>query len=139
MADRFVEGGAHKQVGCGDFFRQFNFVSTWPAVLLARLMGKATYFWSHGVYGNEGAVKRSIRVAFYRLASGMLLYGAYSRDLLIEYGMRADRMHVIYNSLDYSKQRQLRDLKSEASVAEVRPGCLEHLRRITLISCLLDA
>ncbi|MDB2310610.1 glycosyltransferase family 4 protein [Opitutales bacterium] len=102
------------------FLGQFNFLSTWLAVLLARLMGKKTYFWSHGVYGNEGALKRFIRVTFYRLADGMLLYGNYSKNLLIKYGMDAERLEVIYNSLDYRQQKQLRDLKSEECVAEVR-------------------
>lgn len=102
------------------FLGQFNFVTTWLAVLLARLMGKKTYFWSHGVYGNEGRLKRFIRVSFYKLADGMLLYGNYSRDLLINYGMCADRLHVIYNSLDYKLQRSLREQKQESSVSGVR-------------------
>lgn len=102
------------------FLGQFNFLSTWFAVLLARLIGKKTYFWSHGVYGNEGRLKRAIRITFYRLANGMLLYGHYSRDLLIQYGMSADRLHVIYNSLNYSEQRALRGLKTEACVSGIR-------------------
>ena len=102
------------------FLGQFNFLSTWIAVLLARLMGKKTYFWSHGVYGNEGKLKRVIRVSFYKLADGMLLYGNYSRDLLINYGMCADRLHVIYNSLDYKLQKSLREQKQESMVLELR-------------------
>lgn len=102
------------------FLGQFNFLSTWPSVLLARLMGKQTFFWSHGVYGNEGMLKRFIRVTFYRLAHGMLLYGHYSKGLLVQCGMAADRMHVIYNSLNYREQRELRELKSESLVSDIR-------------------
>lgn len=102
------------------FLGQFNFLSTWVAVLLARLMGKKTYFWSHGVYGNEGKLKLFIRVLFYKLAHGMLLYGNYSRDLLIDYGMCANRLHVIYNSLDYKLQKSLRGQKQESSVSAIR-------------------
>lgn len=102
------------------FLGQFNFLSTWIAVIMARLMGKETYFWSHGVYGNEGTLKRLIRVSFYKLADGMLLYGNHSRDLLINYGMCADRLHVIYNSLDYKLQKSLREQKQESMVSEVR-------------------
>lgn len=102
------------------FLGQFNFLSTWIAVLLARLMGKKTYYWSHGVYGNEGVLKRLIRVSFYKLADGMLLYGNHSRKLLIDYGMCADRLHVIYNSLDYNLQKSLREQKQESRVSEVR-------------------
>lgn len=102
------------------FLGQFNFLTTWLAVIMARLMGKKTYFWSHGVYGNEGPLKRFIRVSFYRLADGMLLYGNYSRDLLVSYGMRPERLHVIYNSLDYRQQKKLRESKLEGCVLDVR-------------------
>jgi glycosyltransferase involved in cell wall biosynthesis len=83
-------------------------------------MGKKTLFWSHGVYGNESGLKRLIRVTFYRMADGMLLYGDYSKKLLIDLGMDPRSLEVIYNSLDYSKQKELRDLKSESCVTEVK-------------------
>lgn len=102
------------------FLGQFNFISTWFAVLLAKFMGKKTLFWSHGVYGNESGLKRLIRVTFYRMADGMLLYGDYSKKLLIDLGMDPRSLEVIYNSLDYSKQKELRDLKSESCVTEVK-------------------
>jgi glycosyltransferase involved in cell wall biosynthesis len=102
------------------FLGQFNFVSTWFAVLLARLMGKKTYFWSHGVYGNEGQLKRFIRVSFYKLADGMLLYGNYARRLLVDAGLNPRRLHVINNSLDYNRQKCFRDQKEESSVSEIR-------------------
>tara|TARA_B110001469_G_scaffold122721_1_gene133761 strand:- start:1407 stop:2552 length:1146 start_codon:yes stop_codon:yes gene_type:complete len=102
------------------FLGQFNFLSTWLAVILARLLGKKTYFWSHGVYGNEGRLKGLIRVSFYRLANGMLLYGNYSKDLLVGHGMSAENLHVIYNSLDYWQQKLLRNSKSEDCVRGIR-------------------
>ena len=102
------------------FLGQFNFLSTWIAVLLARFMGKKTYFWSHGIYGNEGWFKKLIRVSFYKLADGMLLYGKYAKDLLVKTGMCADQLHVIYNSLDYQQQRRLREQKDESIVPQLR-------------------
>lgn len=102
------------------FLGQFNFLSTWVGILLARLLGKKTYFWSHGVYGNEGRLKRWVRVSFYRLAHGMFLYGDYSKELLVSYGMSPKNLHVIYNSLDYRLQRRLRDEKTEALVGSIR-------------------
>ena len=102
------------------FLGQFNFLSTWIAVIVARLMGKKTYFWSHGLYGNEGKLKRVIRVSFYKLADGMLLYGNYARELLIDAGLDPSQLHVIYNSLDYKLQKSLREQKQESMVLELR-------------------
>ena len=102
------------------FLGQFNFLSTWIAVIVARLMGKKTYFWSHGLYGNEGKLKRVIRVSFYKLADGMLLYGNYARELLIDAGLDPSQLHVIYNSLDYKPQKRFRDQKEESSVSGIR-------------------
>jgi len=102
------------------FLGQFNFLSTWLAVVLARMMGKKTYFWSHGVYGNEGRFKKWVRISFYKLSHGMLLYGNHAKDLLIEAGMPAERLHVIYNSLDYKRQKLLREQKKESIVPGIR-------------------
>jgi glycosyltransferase involved in cell wall biosynthesis len=102
------------------FLGQINFLSTWVAIVVARIMGKKTYFWTHGVYGNEGFIKKSIRVAFYKLANGVFLYGEYARGLLASYGVDRQRLHVIYNSLDYEQQRHLREEKQPSLAQTVR-------------------
>ena len=91
------------------FLGEFRILSSWPAVLLARCMGVRTLFWSHGVYGNESFLKLKIRLMFYRLAHGMLLYGNRSRELMQSMGFSQQKLHVVFNSLDYHKQLEIRD------------------------------
>ena len=80
------------------------FLSTWVAVILARLTGKKVYFWTHGFRSSEQGIKGAVRLFFYQLANGLLLYGNHAKEILIDKGYPAKSMHVIYNSLDYSDQ-----------------------------------
>ena len=102
------------------FLGEFRILSTWIAVLIARLRGTKVYYWSHGVYGNESWLKLKIRLSFYKLANGMFLYGERSRKLLIEHGFMADTLHLIFNSLDYRNQIDIRDGLSKSQVDAVR-------------------
>ncbi|MGJ8667786.1 MAG: glycosyltransferase [Patiriisocius sp.] len=90
------------------FLGQFNFLSTWCAVPVVKRHGGKVFFWTHGVYGNEGKFKLWLRESFYRWADGLLLYGHYSRKLLEKRGFASERLNVIYNSLDYRVQLELR-------------------------------
>lgn len=83
-------------------------LSTWLALLINKLRGKPTYLWSHGWYGNESAVKIRIKRLFFSLSTGVFLYGNYARELMIEAGINAEKLHVIYNSLDYQTQSNVR-------------------------------
>lgn len=102
------------------FLGQFSFISTWGALLIARILGKKTYLWTHGIYGNEGFFKKTLRLFFYRLADGLLLYGDYSKKLLIEAGFPESSLHVVYNSLDYEQQKDFRDSKRDTDISLVR-------------------
>lgn len=84
-------------------------LSTWLAVLIARVRGIRVFFWTHGWVRNEHGAKDLLRGLFYRLADGLLLYGERARQLGIERGFEPRMLHVIGNSLDYEKQALLRD------------------------------
>jgi glycosyltransferase involved in cell wall biosynthesis len=102
------------------FLGQFSFLSTWCCLLMAKLLGKKTYLWTHGLYGNESRIKLTLRLMFYRLANGLLLYGDYSKEILMKHGYSESRLHVIYNSLDYDEQVRLRAQMNEQIVGQVR-------------------
>ncbi|MEL7424986.1 MAG: glycosyltransferase [Bacteroidota bacterium] len=91
-------------------------VSTWLALLINKLRSKPTYLWSHGWYGDESAAKVRIKRLFFRLASGVFLYGNYARELMIAAGLDQNRLHVIYNSLDYEQQALLRSKLAAGTV-----------------------
>lgn len=74
------------------------FTSGFPFSILCRLFGKKVYGWGHG----EKRVSKRFTPFFklkYRLFSGFFSYGEKGRDRLIELGVSANKIHVIYNSL----------------------------------------
>ena len=65
--------------------------------------------WTHGIRRLERGMQGFFRRVFYRLADGLLLYGHKARRLLAESAYPIDKMHVIYNSLDYDCQKKIAD------------------------------
>jgi len=64
--------------------------------------------WGHGFYGNETGLKRWFRLLLLRQADAIFVYGKHAKGLLSNFGFDADRIHIVYNSLDYDKHRALR-------------------------------
>lgn len=87
-------------------------LSTWVMLFFSIFTRKKTFLWTHGWYGDEGLVKRLIKKMFFGLADGILLYGNYAKALMIKEGFDQHKLHVIYNSLDYNKQIQVRNTLS---------------------------
>jgi len=83
------------------------YLSTWIAAVIARLVGKKVLMWTHGVRRPERGVQGFLRRLFYQLADGLLLYGKKAKRLLAESGYPEEKMHVIYNSLDYEHQKKI--------------------------------
>jgi glycosyltransferase involved in cell wall biosynthesis len=83
-------------------------VSTWLMLFLIKLQGKKIYFWSHGWYGKEVKIRIILKKIFYKLADGIFLYGNYAKKLMIANGLNENKLHVIYNSLDYDEQIKIR-------------------------------
>ncbi|MCC6730732.1 MAG: glycosyltransferase [Chthonomonadales bacterium] len=93
---------------------------TWPAAARARALGKRVLFWTHGWTEEETGPKDRLRRAFYRLADGLLLYGHRAKCLGVARGFAPERLHVIYNSLDYEAQRRARDVVGPADLERTR-------------------
>lgn len=85
-------------------------LSTWLILLLrcTFLRNKRIYLWSHGWYGREGVIKRFLKRCFFAMADKCFLYGHYAKDVARSQGYKKDNICIIYNSLDYDKQIQLR-------------------------------
>jgi len=79
-------------------------ITAWLLTVVGRLSGIPVLLWTHGLQGEESGVKWMIRACLFRLSRGLLLYGDHAKRLLIAKGFAADRLHVIYNSLDDSGQ-----------------------------------
>ena len=83
-------------------------LSTWIFALFARFMrNKRVYFWTHGVYGDENKIASFIKKFFFNLCDSVFLYGNRAKQLLENAGFDGNRLHVIYNSLDYDRQCEI--------------------------------
>ena len=84
-------------------------ISTWLIMVLNMLLGKKTYLWTHGWYGNETFIKKTIKKIYFSLSTAVFLYGDYAKKLMIKEGFSENKLHVIYNSLDYEQQLIMRN------------------------------
>jgi glycosyltransferase involved in cell wall biosynthesis len=82
-------------------------ISTWLASMVCKFKKKPVIFWGHGLYGNESALKKTVRKIFYKLADYHLIYGERSRTLMIDSGFEPGVIYTVYNSLDYSLHKKL--------------------------------
>ena len=90
-------------------------LSNWIFMLIATIMRKKVFMWSHGYYGRESIVKKIIKWPFYHMATKIITYGNFSRNVMIKEGYCPEKISVLHNSLAYSKQIELRntDLQSD--------------------------
>jgi glycosyltransferase involved in cell wall biosynthesis len=79
-------------------------LTAWILAVVGRIVGLPVLLWTHGLQGEESGVKWMVRAWLFRLSRGLLLYGDHAKQLLISKGIAADRLHVIYNSLDDAEQ-----------------------------------
>ncbi len=97
------------------------YLSSWLGAILAKLRGRRVLFWSHGWTRVDRGLKHVVRMMFYRLADGLLLYGDRAKALGMQCGFAAERLYVMYNSLDFDHQQKC--------AADVTPAELAVLRR----------
>ncbi|MEI6139019.1 MAG: glycosyltransferase family 4 protein [Mariniphaga sp.] len=93
-------------------------ISSWILLIKCRILKKKTFLWSHGWYGKEGYFLRLVKKVYFILANNVLIYGNYARSLMIQEGISPSKLHVIYNSLDYDNDLQLRSSLSKSDIYE---------------------
>ena len=89
------------------FLGEMNILSNWIGALICRIRRKRVLFWSHGFYGNENSLKYFLRKLFYKIANEHIVYEKRGKSLMINSGFKPQKVHVIYNSLDYENQKIL--------------------------------
>jgi glycosyltransferase involved in cell wall biosynthesis len=97
-----------------------NILSMWIAAIVGRLLGKRVLFWTHGWLRQEYGIRRWVRILFYRLAHGLLLYGMRAKSIGMNNGFSETALHVVFNSLDYHRQVAARQRMSVEKIREVR-------------------
>ena len=86
-----------------------NSLSTWLCLFIANIRNIQIFIWSHGYLSNETGIKGLIRKFFYKLANKHLLYGNKAKEIMLKKGFSNKELYVIYNSLDYEKQKNYRE------------------------------
>jgi glycosyltransferase involved in cell wall biosynthesis len=95
-------------------------LTTWALLLIGRLYGIPALLWGHGLLERESGLKWFIRRMLFKLASGQMLYGDYAKKLLVESGFAPEKLHVVYNSLDYDQQARIAKHISAKDIASFR-------------------
>ena len=85
---------------------EMNVISNWVLAIFGKLFDTKVYYWGHGIYGNESILKRLFRFLFLKLAYGHILYGEWAKTKLIHIGFDKEKLHVVYNSLNYDSQKK---------------------------------
>lgn len=102
------------------FMGDASWLSTWVAAVLAKLRGRRVLFWTHGWLRHDRGIRKYVRLAFYNLADGLLLYGERAARIGVELGYNPDKLHVIFNSLDFDAQQALVEKISFTDIANLR-------------------
>ena len=83
-------------------------LSNWFAHILAKILGKKTYAWTHGIKSGAKGKLLIFQKTFYGLFNKIFLYGEHGKQLMINMGFDERKLVVLYNSLDYEKQLNIR-------------------------------
>jgi len=83
-------------------------LSNWVIVLFSHILGKKVHAWTHGMKGKNTTFGKFIAKRFYQLCHTILLYGDYSKAVMLREGFKEKKLIPIYNSLDYPKQLEVR-------------------------------
>jgi glycosyltransferase involved in cell wall biosynthesis len=86
---------------------EMNVISSWISIFIAKIRGKRIFMWSHGIYGNESFIKKTIRLTFLKLANVIFLYENRAKLLLQQNGFNETSLAVVYNSLNYDLYEKL--------------------------------
>ena len=95
-------------------------ISTWIMIFLTKFYKKNLFFWAHGAYGDESRLRARLQRFRYTHIKGAFLYSNYAKDILIRYGVPENKLHVIYNSLDYDRQLPMRSALKLTDIYNIR-------------------
>jgi glycosyltransferase involved in cell wall biosynthesis len=106
--------------------------SIWISAIIARIRNKKVVFWTHGLYGKESVLARVFKNGYYSLASHVLVYSDYSRELMISKGYKPNRITTIYNSLDYETQVKIRESISNQELNDFKEALFSNSNPVVI-------
>lgn len=93
-----------------------SMLSSWVLLVLAKLTGKKVYAWTHGLKKPVKSNGDLFQKIFFKLCHRILLYGDYSKGVMLNEGFKEESLVPIYNSLDYSLQLKIRQSLHKTSI-----------------------
>jgi glycosyltransferase involved in cell wall biosynthesis len=98
------------------------YLSNWLLLIYCNIKHKKLFMWCHGLKtepGNNYRFVEKMEEVFYKNKMvELLLYGNYSRDLMLKLGYNGSKLHVIYNSLDSETQNYIRKTLKSSDIYE---------------------
>lgn len=85
-------------------------------LLLAWLINKKVYVWTHGWYGKESKFETFLKRWQFNHTEGIFVYSDYARKLMVEQGINADNIYTIHNSLNYDEQIAIRESLAKTDI-----------------------
>jgi len=98
---------------------EFNILSNWFITLFARINNIEIVSKGHGMYGNEKGIKLLARKSFLKICNKHLVYEKHGKSILSKNGIDPDTIHILFNSLDYEKQKKYRELIPSLNKSEI--------------------
>lgn len=92
------------------------FISTWISILLCKILRKRVSIWTHGITKKVSGLNLILFKLLWTLSDDILLYGNYAKNEMVLKGVNPKKMHVIYNSLDYKKQIEIRNTLNKTEI-----------------------
>jgi glycosyltransferase involved in cell wall biosynthesis len=93
---------------------------TWIGALLARMLGRRVFFWGHGYLSRPRGLKGLLRRLFYAVPTDHMVYSRLAKAYLVASGWPAERVHVIWNSLDTEAQARVREAYTPERTRRIR-------------------
>lgn len=75
-------------------------ITSWLMLILSIFSKKKIVSWSHGMYGRETGLRKWIKKVFFKSCHQCLVYNQRGKQLMVESGVDANKIFVVYNSLD---------------------------------------
>ncbi|NLX13557.1 MAG: glycosyltransferase [Phycisphaerales bacterium] len=90
------------------------------------MTGKRVLMWTHGLRKEKRGLNCWLRMRFYKLAHGLLIYGNRVAHMLVERGYPDERIYVVFNSLDWDKQVMIRERITDEMCRQCRAQMFTH-------------
>jgi glycosyltransferase involved in cell wall biosynthesis len=95
------------------------FITTWIGAAICRVRRRRVVFWGHGFKSDVLGLSNRVRRCFFSLANSFYTYGWRAKQIAVLFGFDPSTVHVGFNSLDYVKQIEVRNVVSKNNVQPV--------------------